>query len=575
MKKVYPLIAFVVSFILVCCIGKREIHPDLLRMEVFVQDYPDSVLTQLNNYPINEIPDRYNRVYYYLLLTEARDKNQESLLPLDSLLDICIKELNEKRDKKLLAKANIYKAKIWNELKEPKQAVEYYHKALDILNNTSYYDVFTKIYNEMGNIYIDQDLIDDALTMFYFAYNSSKKSIYPENICIPARNIGMTYLFLEQPDSALIYFDRALENGKFLSDSASLINTIYNDLNIYYRQRGNYQKALEYLNKISLMKDKYYLSKGIVFDLMEEKDSAKHYLSLALNTNDIWVRTASYNQLYHLAKKQDQYKDAISYLYQYQKGLDSISGFTHTTDLSIIDHKYNTRLAVANLTTVHRVRVTLLITSFILIIIIITAVVTVKNQRRKLNQRKREQEILKKESEISKLMYQITTTRNTILKLQQRENNEIVNLQKEISLKEEELIYLQYRIDDLRNNFITIHPVYKQIMLLVDKTERENNKVLSSVKREELKKIINTVYVDFIQELQILCPSLTEDDIFFCCLNKMNLPIEVVRICAGYLQTGSARQRKFRIKKKMTEETNNIDLYNSIFSILISCIVLR
>lgn len=565
MKKVYPLIALVFSFILVCCIGKRETHPDLLRMEVLVQDYPDSALTQLNNYPGNEIPDRYNRAYYYLLLTEAKYKNKQSLLSLDSILDICIKDFDNEYDKELFARASISKGRIWRELREFKQAVEYYYNALATLNKKLDYDLLTELYSELGNIYLNEFLRDDALFMFQQAYIYSKKSANPNHICISARNLGISHLYLGNLDSTFFYFNKALEHAKVTADSISLINMVYKDFNLYYSQTGEYEKAMYYLDNITSEDKKHYLNKGALFNLMDQYDSAKYYLSLSLQSSNIFVRTSAYDELSKLAKKQEDYENAYLYLYQYQEAYDSIMEVNHATDIRTIDHKYNTRLAVTNLINHHRVRMVVIITSFILIIILIISIVTVQNQRKKLERKKREQEILKKETEMANLMYQITTTRNTILKLQQRENKEIIDLQQEIKIKEEELTSLQIRIEKLRDNFITVNPIYKHIMQLTRKGEGENVKMLSLEKREELKRVINTVYVDFIEELKTVCPSLTDEDIFFCCLAKMNLPVTAIRICAGYLQTGSARQRKFRIKKKMTEETNNLQLYNSIF----------
>jgi hypothetical protein len=86
--------------------------------------------------------------------------------------------------------------------------------------------------------------------------------------------------------------------------------------------------------------------------------------------------------------------------------------------------------------------------------------------------------------------------------------------------------------------------------------------------RETNKKVpyheINFTFTEFIHIIQDACPALTGEEIVFCCLSKLGLPASVVASCMGNVDLHAVNQRRYRIKKKMTEAKRE-ELFVSIF----------
>ena len=80
-----------------------------------------------------------------------------------------------------------------------------------------------------------------------------------------------------------------------------------------------------------------------------------------------------------------------------------------------------------------------------------------------------------------------------------------------------------------------------------------------------LKKEIYTCFKDFIYTLSHLCPKITRTETVICCLS-FHLTMKEISLCLGYVSTDTIRQHKFRIKTKMTINSDNSFLFDFIFS---------
>ena len=89
-------------------------------------------------------------------------------------------------------------------------------------------------------------------------------------------------------------------------------------------------------------------------------------------------------------------------------------------------------------------------------------------------------------------------------------------------------------------------------------------KCLTPVERQQLFSDIRYVYELTIKILRQSCSQLTEDDISFCCLSKLNLDNTRLSHCTGTASRQATNQRRYRIKKKM-KEANCEYLFEMIF----------
>ena len=108
--------------------------------------------------------------------------------------------------------------------------------------------IMSKVYNLIGNIYVDQGKYSNALEYYYKGRNIFFKIGSLNNLAITNNNIAVIYTNLGEYDNALEFFFNSLrvreklKNLGFLSDSMSNIGVVY-------AMVGQFDKALEFHNK--------------------------------------------------------------------------------------------------------------------------------------------------------------------------------------------------------------------------------------------------------------------------------------------------------------------------------------
>ena len=92
-----------------------------------------------------------------------------------------------------------------------------------------------------------------------------------------------------------------------------------------------------------------------------------------------------------------------------------------------------------------------------------------------------------------------------------------------------------------------------------------SKKCLTPNERQLLNVDIHYVFTRLIKTIKEACPSLTDDDVIFCCLAKSGLENSMVCRCMGSVSKQTTNQRKYRIKKKMKEAKCDF-LFDMIFT---------
>lgn len=80
-----------------------------------------------------------------------------------------------------------------------------------------------------------------------------------------------------------------------------------------------------------------------------------------------------------------------------------------------------------------------------------------------------------------------------------------------------------------------------------------HKKCLNLDERKQICIDIHYVFTRLIRMIKNSCPSLTDEDVTFCCLKRLGLENHIAGRCIGGISRQSANQRKYRIKKKMKE----------------------
>ena len=86
--------------------------------------------------------------------------------------------------------------------------------------------------------------------------------------------------------------------------------------------------------------------------------------------------------------------------------------------------------------------------------------------------------------------------------------------------------------------------------------ETSKNKKEKEITQEELSLIyqeINEAFIEAMQELLEQYPSLTQDDLYYCILNYLQLSNNTIKVCMKAGSQSALTQRKYRIKKQLSD----------------------
>lgn len=454
-----------------------------------------------------------------LSLLREKDQNKESLIDCDSLVSQTIDCFEGSDSPVRQAELLFYKARICTEKEETEETVKCYLKALSLLEGKDEYMLFSKIYSNLAGIYRFNDLYRPALDACLKGFHYDSLLNNRIGMCFNLREIGCNYRYLDKEDSALYYLDKAYDMSRSIEDSSFFLSHLFNDYVAYYTDNELYDKAFYYLSRLEhlpINQDKHDIlfNKGCLFNKIKKYDSAYYYLSLSAQSEDIYSKLSSYDELRIAAKGIGNYQKATEYSEMYQNGADSIA--KAITNIQKVELKHQ----ITELKQEHRLKIVTLFLLFFLLLFSFVCFIIYKHKKNKANSKIPEPE---------KVMYELSET----------------------SIKSFQLM-----------------PVYKQIQELPKKKKDLLHKEYRPFTKEEFKElqeITEHLFAGFTQELATACPPLTKEDILYCCLVKLGLPALTIAYCFTSFDTNPLKQRKKRIKEKIMEQTDNKELFESIF----------
>lgn len=171
--------------------------------------------------------------------------------------------------------------------------------------------------------------------------------------------------------------------------------------------------------------------------------------------------------------------------------------------------------------------------------------------------RKNRQEVLYQQSleytndKLRTMQWRIEENEVVIALLRDKENKNL----DEISKRERLITQLEKEKIELQAWQFQQTPIYRKVMALAnqDKTDKKHRMVFSTVETDKLKKVILGIYSTYVSSLQAKCSGLTEDDLFFLCMEQTGLSSLTVALCLGFSDTQAINQRRSRIKRKLSE----------------------
>lgn len=517
----------VLSTILFSCSSPSAKNPLLLKADSLMETQPDSALTILESISSPEKLSGADRAFYALLFTQAKHKNA---IPLedDSLIKIAVDYYGDKEGINA-AKAHYYLGATYWDKGSVSFAVEEYLTAIRLMPERN--DFLAMIYNNLGECYEAEDMSEVAMNAYresYQMFNDKNREIYP------LRGIARILLLQNNLDSALFYFQKALDYAIDVQDS-HLVGALYHDIAMAYNEQKDYIHAEEFISKaITSMSDEEAvnarLSKADILFNMNKFDSASYYYNKDLNQLEITGRAFCYNGMYKIARKRGEWKVASEYMETYVLLYDSIQIMT--------DNKELARLMDRHLLEEHKrvlsehakmVLIYACVASFTLIFICIIGVMLID--------RKRKKRIIDLQKELNQKRVDVTLLRDT--EVSESTSEEYNNRKIEVIEQQLQLCKLVFKSTKCYENLEAIKKATpKQLMDI-------------NYLKKEIKDGVWESFVDVMNSLDEGDTNLTQEDRYFCILILLDCTKAVIMELMGGVSSDALKTRKNRIKNKM------------------------
>lgn len=498
----------------------------LLCADSLMETYPDSALSILESITYPQKMPRADRALYALLLTQARHKNYIALED-DSLIKTAVDYYGDKKKSLRAAKAHYYWGAIYSEKGYASFAVEEYLTAIRLMPVRN--EFLAMIYDNLAECYEEDRLYNVAIENYRAAYQILKGK---DEQTYPMRGIARVFLLQNEKDSALYYYQQALDCALADQDS-SLIGALYHDLAMVYSEKKDYIQADKFVSKAILLQGQdainTCLSKVQIMLNLNKLDSASYFFSKNMDELDIYGKAVCYDGMYQIAKRKGEWKTATENMDAYKILYDSMQIMTDNEELNRLMDKHQLEEHKRLLSEHTRTLIFSLITAFSSLMIICVFCFMWNDRKRK--------------KHYIALQHELTQKRVDTMLLKEEELSE--SNKEHIDKKRSELTEQQIQ---LCISVLKTTDCYDQLEAL----ERATPKQLLVMRslRKEIRSDISNAFVDVMMNLKERYPALTGDDVFFCVLSLLccskTVVMELMDATSDALKT-----RKNRIKNKM------------------------
>nr|WP_303919378.1 tetratricopeptide repeat protein [Bacteroides intestinalis] len=508
---------------------------------------PDSAIALLKTLEDNiKTEPESTQMYYQLLCIKANDKAYIRHTS-DSLILLVLHYYIEKRDERHLPEAYYYAGRVYRDLEDAPQALDYFEKAIDALPINEGYQLKSKIYSQMGTLFLYQKTYDEALKMFKEAQKCDIALKDSANMVFNLRDIADSYRCIDQNDSSIYYFQKAYNlaevqgNQKLMAMVQNQMASLYSNLGKYDLARKLLQPSLDTLDIHS--KSGIFSIASKLYHRMGYIDSASYYYNELLKCGTIYAKQTAHKGLAKIAILHDNPQKALLHLNQYIQYTDFIHQITDTENVRRLNSLYNYQLREKEN---NRLKIENKEKQNLIIYIISIGLFIIASLFAYLQRNKRKKQLLKiqlknlrqlKEEQYKKSSLFIEENKRKIEELEQKlqeadQTNHILRTQLkeqiELTLYTNKQAEIELTRRKQSNSTLLESEIYKYIQKQL--TTKTNKKLLSNNDWKELEKVINNTYEGFSKNLRNYY-DLNEHEYSVCLLIKINIPpIDIAKL---------------------------------------------
>ena len=420
----------------------------------------------------------------------------------------------------------LYAGRIFADLGDAPQALDYYQRALDVQPARQMENGKVKIENEdarrlakqrgllhsfIGTIFIYQDMPYEAISEIVLANQNAIMIQDTIDIIFNYRDIAEQYKYLNENDSSLFYYKKALQYANGYGDMRR-ITELNSQIARFYKDQGKYHLARKYMqpaidNFDSLNISSTYSILSDIYKNTNKPDSALFLYSKLMQFGNVYAKYNANRGLCELYLRKGDVKSAYDFFSQYKELDDSIKKIENAETVARMHAAYNyqkhereaQQLKAKN----DRMRVYLLLLSSAVVFMLLLAGLVVLRRRYK------------------RQLVQSNMGKTDLLRYSYEQKTEQQKQQ------EREQVFGS--------------PVYAAIQSHLRSTD---DVMLNDDEWEQLHQMVNTVYPNFREKLTSLTP-MNAHEYHVCLLLKIGIkPSAIAKLTAHSAEAISSSRRR-------------------------------
>ena len=553
----------ILPFLLLCatffsCRDGGRAEGILRTADSLMEEHPDSALAILKRDSLEICRSGKDfRLWYALSRTEADDKCY-ILHVSDSAIRIAAGCYDSYGSALQRVRADYLLGRVYCDMHLYGHALTSFNKAIavDAENDSVINRYKARAATWAGYVYEVEGLHKDALRYNKLAYGYAKKAGAQVTEIYSLRDIGRSYSYLKQNNTAIPYYRQAAKKAKAIDD-ANLYNMVMEELAGIYIEEDRLDEAYAALNtKFLATTDKdiasHYYIWAMYFEKIGQLDSAVAYDKHGMKYSEISIKRDVSLDLARLLTKQGKRDEAMVYYEKYSVYSDSVeaSELKETSDMlsqvekSIDVERKNAALASSQL------RLAAVMSILVVVVVIASVALLGMYLKRKRKQReqlervrryrlersmKEKQRAQQNKERIALLENELTASNQTLSELRQ----ELIRNEAEMLKYKDALTAFEQKHGELLVADLADTDVYK---LYHDPIAKP-----TSADYHMLVEALNKAYGDFTLRLKEFYPDIRSNEMWICCMVKAGLTSkEICNISSySYSSIGMAKVRLY------------------------------
>lgn len=557
------LLSLVILLLCFYACGSKPYPHTIQIADTLVYSNPDSAYLLLEQLKDSIITEPQNiQMYYQLLSIKVQDKAYIAHTS-DSLILEVVHYYEDKKDKTHLPEVYYYAGRVYSDLGDAPQALDYYQKAAELLEESTDYRLLKVVYSQMGELFLFQDVYEEAMKAYKKSYQYQVCTNDNRGMIINLCDIGTTFTGFGNADSASYYYQAAykqavkIKDKKLMDKAQSSLADIYIQLKQYDSamtslQSLDYPKPTQLIGRYATIADIYYGTGKL--------DSATYYYKSILQSNDIYAQQIAHWRLAEIAQMKSDCQSSLEHICQYNILTDSIKNITDSEIIRQMQSLYNyhlrekrnNQLEEKNTQQKYWITITLLVSSTF---ISFSLVYFYSNKHKKLQLRNSLKEMKRqKEEQYQKSAQFIEENKQKIKELEmaiQKSDENRDNMQKLLIAQKEQILRMNCKIEADQKEQALAEIAFHQSDIFNKFQDAANGNCALNTKDWEILRIkIDRCYKDFTTRLRAIYP-VSDIEMKICLLLKIKINVTGIS-----LLTRRSKSAIVSARKKLYEKTN-------------------